>query len=359
MKTIYHIAESVANESGGLKTVVLNLNSHISSSFKSQIICNKKEEKDDFLVFPSNKFKNWAYSKELSLYLKQNLDFQSILHLHGVFMHAHFTGSKVAIKNNLPYVVSPHGMLEPWHLNDKKIKKSIYLKLFLNKIIKNSNVLHAITPFEKDNLYKLTNHKNIVEIPNLIHYTNLPKTTNTADEEDYFMFLGRIHPKKGLDILLESFSRIDNKKITLKIVGSENEYSNELKIKCEKLNISKRVMFLGGVFGDEKYNLLSNAKAFVAPSYSEAIGMVNLEAAACNTPVITSFYTGINPEWNTNGGIMINPNVVELTKALNDASSWSNEEQNNRGIMLSEYVKENYSWEKKGDLWTELYKTLN
>ena len=164
-------------------------------------------------------------------------------------MHSHFTGSKVAIKNNLPYVVSPHGMLEPWHLNDKKIKKSIYLKLFLNKIIKNSNVLHAITPFEKDNLYKLTNHKNIVEIPNLIHYTNLPKTTNTADEEDYFMFLGRIHPKKGLDILLESFSRIDNKKITLKIVGSENEYSNELKIKCEKLNISKRVMFLGGVFG--------------------------------------------------------------------------------------------------------------
>jgi len=172
------------------------------------------------------------------------------------------------------------------------------------------------------------------------------------------LYLGRIHQGKGLDILIKSLSKIDNKKIKLKIVGTENLYSEELKKMSRNLNIENRIEFKGGVYGDEKYCLFANAKAFVAPSYSEAIGMVNLEAAACKTPVITTFNTGISPNWNSNGGMMINPNLGELIEAINKSVSWSTEERNQRGNTLSTFVENNYSWEKSGHLWNELYNSI-
>lgn len=357
MKKIFQVAESVSWESGGLRTVLVNLDNYIKQN-SSTILTNKKEKEDEYFDFPSTKFNFWSYSNELTQYLEEKVDEIDILHLHGVFMHAHYTSSKLAQKNNIPYIVSPHGMLEPWHLKDKQLKKKIYLKLILNSLLTKSKIIHAITPFEKENLFKLTGHKNIVEIPNFIYHTKLPNNLSYNPDEEYLLFLSRLHSKKGLDILIQSMSKIDNKKIKLKIVGTENNYSNNLKKLCRELKIEKRVDFIGGIYGNEKYKLFANAKAFVAPSYSEAIGMVNLEAAVCGTPVITSFNTGINPEWNNNGGIIINPNTEELIPALNTTLSWSVEERAQRGKQLSEFVINNYSWEKKGYLWEELYDTV-
>jgi glycosyltransferase involved in cell wall biosynthesis len=153
-------------------------------------------------------------------------------------------------------------------------------------------------------------------------------------------------------------SKIENKKIKLKIIGTQNEYSEKLKLKCVELNLDNRIEFVGGVFGNQKYSLYTNAKAFIAPAYSEAIGMVNLEAAACKTPVITTYNTGISNDWNKNGGIMINPNVIELTKAINEIVNCSTFDRNERGVALSNFVINNYSWEEKGHLWDDLYNSF-
>lgn len=358
MKKIYHIAEDTTFESGGIRTVVVNLNNHLRPNFESVIVTNKKEHSDEFELFEPGWPGMWNYSRHLKPYLASQLDQADVMHLHGVFMHAHYLSAKLARKNSVPYVVTAHGMLEPWHLNDKRLKKQVYLGLFLNKIISRSSVLHAITPFEKDNLYKLSGHKNIVEIPNFINYSSLPDNLSYNPQEEYFLFLSRLHPKKGLDILIQAMSRIDDKKIKLKIVGTENAYSETLKALAKSLSVDNRIEFTGAVYGDEKYKLFANAKAFIAPSYSEAIGMVNLEAAVCQTPVITTYITGISPEWNNNGGIMINTNADELVGAINNASSWTYNERTERGLALRNFVIENYSWEKKGHMWDELYNSL-
>jgi glycosyltransferase involved in cell wall biosynthesis len=273
-------------------------------------------------------------------------------------MHTQYRPSKFAVKNNIPYITTPHGMLQPWYLLNKRLKKKLYLELLLKNILMKSSILHAITPFEKESLYQLTKHKNIVEIPNFIHHLGIPKNLIYQPEDEYLLNLGRIHSGKGLDILLEAFTKIDNKKIKLKIVGAENDYSSILKAMIAKLNIAYRIEFVGSVYGLDKYKLFANAKAFIAPSYSEVIGMVNLEAAACKTPVITTYNTGISPEWNNNGGIMINPNVTELVKAINTITSCNDAERNQRGSMLSDFVIKNYSWEEKGHLWNDLYNSL-
>lgn len=354
---IYHFSEDISLESGGIRTVLINLDNYINhkTSKTSVILTNKKEKKDPYLEFHSNKLKSWFYSAEMKLYLQNNIQDAGLMHLHGVFMHPQFIASKSAIKEKIPYVISPHGMLEPWHLNDKKIKKYIYLKMVLDNILKKANIIHAITPLEKENLFRLTNHKNIVEIPNFIYHSDLPKNLSYNPEEEYLLFLSRIHPKKGLDLLIRAMSLIDDKKIKLKIVGTENEYSAELKKMGLELGLENRIEFVGSVFGEEKFNLFANAKSFIAPSYSEAIGMVNLEAAICKTPVITTYNTGISPEWNVNGGLMINPNIEELTKAINQSVNWTTNERKERGENLSQFVINNYSWEKKGFLWDQLY----
>lgn len=359
MKKIYHISENTSNTSGGLRPVIVNLDNYLNNNslFTSSVITNYKEKNDTFQEFVP-KLKSWNYSPELKNYILSELNNIDIFHLHGTFMYTQFIGSKIALANKKPYVLTPHGMLEPWHLNDKKFKKSIYMNLFLKEILKKANLLHAITPLEKENLYKLTGHKNIFEIPNLIYTSNFQFETFQKLDENYLLFLSRIHPKKGLDILVEAMSKIEDKKIKLKIVGHENDYSNELKRKCASLQIENRIEFLGGVYGEEKYSLFKNARAFILPSYTEAIGMVNLEAAICETPVLTTYSTGIKNDWSKNGGMLINSNVVELTKALNEITNWTEREVIDRGNMLKNYVIANYSWEKKGHLWDEFYNSI-
>lgn len=359
-KKLFQIATNLSLDGGGQRTAVVNIHNHISNNknFSSLILTNEKEENDPFFCFPTTKYKFWNYAPELTTYLNKNNTDINIMHLHGVFMHTQYTSSLVAKKNNIPYLITPHGMLEPWYLGDKGLKKRVYLAFFLRKILARSTKIHAITPSEKENLYKLTGHKEIVEIPNFINYTELQNHLVHDPKEDYLLFLSRIHPGKGLDILLKAFSKIGNKKIKLKIVGAENDYSVVLKKMASDLGIKDRVEFVGAVYGDHKYVLYANARAFVAPSYSEAIGMVNLEAAVCKTPVVTTFNTGINPLWNQAGGIMINPKEEDLTIALNEVTSWSVQERNQRGQELYQFVVKNYSWEEKGKMWDELYESL-
>jgi len=339
---------------------VVSLNDYINSGnlYSSTILTNEKEEIDNFLEFKSEKFRFWSYAKAFSDHLRAATAID-IFHLHGVWMHTQHASSKIAEDNNIPYVITAHGMLQPWYLADKKLKKSIYLNLFLRSVLKNANIIHAITTLERDNLYKLTGHHNIVEIPNFIHLNQLPRNISyDPQEEDYLLFLSRIHPGKGLDILFQAMSKIENKKIKLKVVGEENSYSELLKKTARSLRIENRIEFVGAVYGNDKYRLFANAKAFVMPSYSEAIGMVNLEAAACKVPVITTFATGLHNDWNNNGGILIAPTENDLTAAINKAVSWTIQERIQRGAMLSDFVAAKYSWENNGHLWSELYNAL-
>lgn len=357
MKNIYHITENIGFESGGVRTILKLLHEYLESQhFNSAIITNKKEINDDYTEFRSNTI--WNYNKDLSSFLKK-IEFFDIFHLHGVYTYTQYIASKVSLEKKLPYVVSPHGMLEPWILEKGALKKKLYLSLILNDLLKKASVLHAITPLEKNNLYKLTNHKKIIEIPNLFDFNLVSNiSVSYAPREDYLIYIGRIDKKKGIELIINSLSKISNKNIKLKILGKENEYSNYLKSIITKLNLEDKIEFLGPIYNYEKYNLIANARALIAPSYSEAIGMVNLEAAACKTPVITTFQTGIKKEWGDNGGKLINPNEEDLKQAIIECLSWNHSERVDRGNSLYNYAYKNYSWIKKGNLWNELYNSL-
>ncbi len=356
---ISHILEDYSKLSGGLRTVVQDLNQRLNrNKIESSIVTTQAETDDNVEVCRRSLYKGvWCFSRELKSSLKNtNSD---VNHIHGIWMYPQYIASKLSYKSDIPYIVTPHGMLEPWLWEHGTTKKKLYFGIMVKKYFYNANVLHAITPDEKDNLYNLLGHNNIEVIPNSISYTDIDSYgLEKLSKEKYILFVGRLHPKKGIDLLIQALSQLQKLEYKLKIVGPINEYKMELDNLIKNLNLQDRVEFLGFVSGKEKYQLYKDAWVFVAPSFSEVVGMVNLEAGILETPVITTFQTGLYGGWGDNGGMLINPNVEELTTSLKTALSWSESERSDRGRALRKYIIENYSWEKNIFKWIDLYKGL-
>ncbi len=356
---ITHILEDYSKLSGGLRTVVQDLNQHLlQSSIDSQIVTTRAEAEDNVTIYKRSLYRDtWCYSSELKNSLANCKS--DINHIHGVWMYPQYIASKISYNINKPYIITPHGMLEPWLWENGTSKKKLYFNLMIKKYFSAANILHAITPDEKDNLHKLFEHKSIEVIPNSISYTEIDSYNIQRQECDKFiLFVGRLHPKKGIDLLIKAFSKLKDTDIKLKIAGPFNEYKNELDKLVKDLSIENRVEFLGMITGKEKFKLFKDAWVFVAPSFSEVVGMVNLEAGISGTPVITTYQTGLYKEWNNNGGILINPNIDELDKALKEATHWTEKERNDRGGNLKKFIIDNYSWEKNIHKWLQLYNGL-
>lgn len=291
----------------------------------------------------------------------------NLIHIHGIWMAAQWAALTVAKNRNIPCIVSSHGMLEPWLWNKqsllRKYKKKIYFNLVIKPAIGQNTVFHAITPVEKENLQRLFPIQKTVVIPNAI---NASKESNPISGDDILvlkktlLFLGRLHPKKGVDLLIQAFFRAKlSSEWRLVIAGPEAvpQYTEKIKACVLNLGMSERVEFIGPVFGDKKIELLRNSWVMVTPSYSEVIGMVNLEAAACKLPSITTYETGLW-DWEEGGGLLIHPDVNELTESILKVSRWSLDDRLEYGKRSRSLVVKKYSWDIVVPQWESLYSSL-
>jgi glycosyltransferase involved in cell wall biosynthesis len=316
------------------------------------------------LIPPIGWGKFWRWSPWLQKRLDQVVAQYKIdiIHLHGIWMAAQWSGLRIAKRRNIPSVISIHGMLEPWFWKKStmwnKYKKLLYFKYVLSPNISSNTIIHAITPLEKKNLGSWFSGQEITVIPNAISVINCRQ--GTTKPEKYFMFLGRLHPKKGVELLIHAFSQANlGKEWRLIIAGPDEnpEYSRQLKALVGDKGLSRQVQFVGPVYDPEKWELLQKAWAMAVPSYSEVVGMVNLEAALCSVPSITTYETGLI-DWNEGGGTLIHPDEYELAKSLLEASHWSLEERIYRGIKSYSLVRQNYSWDSVIPKWRHLYTEL-
>ena len=316
------------------------------------------------LIHPAKAGAFWGWSSGLIQRLNKIITSYQIdvIHIHGIWMAAQWSALIVAGKRKIPCVVSSHGMLEPW-LWDKqsllqKYKKKIYFNLVFNPVITENIIFHAITPAEKENLQRLLPTQKMTVIPNAIHLTK--DNSEALTPEKIFLFLGRLHPKKGIELLIKAFSRAElSSEWRLVIAGPEAvpQYVEKIKAEVSSLGLSDNVEFTGPVFGEKKQELIRSSWAMATPSYSEVMGMVNLEAAVCKVPSITTFETGLW-DWEEGGGILIHPNVDELSDGLLKASRWSLEERLDRGNRSYNLIAKKYSWDTVATQWEALYLTL-
>ncbi|RME60150.1 glycosyltransferase [Candidatus Parcubacteria bacterium] len=335
------------------KTVVLSAG-EIPNAHKASIIKASKPFLKGQVIFG------------LANLLEQHLEDLSpdLIHIHGVFTGLQKTAVKVAKKQGIPTILSVHGMLEPqiWALLPPFVSlgKRWYWQKVLRPALRQVSWVHAITRLEGITLDKEFPDIPQVLIPNAIDLKNLPAPDRDMSPEKRIVFLGRLHPKKGVDLLIRAFASAHlESDWRLDIVGPDFDraYSERLRELAAGLDPLGRISFLGPVYGEEKYRILQNAWVVIVPSYSEVVALVNLEAAGMGTPSITTTQTGLH-DWQESGGLLIEPEVEALRQALMQAASWTLAERLARGQQARKFVEERYSWDVIGPRWVQAYQQI-
>jgi glycosyltransferase involved in cell wall biosynthesis len=272
-------------------------------------------------VLPVQGPRFFSYSRGFSSALETaNPD---LCHLHTLWLYPGVAMALWSRTARKPYIVTPNGMLEPWALRNSKWKKKLAGLFYENAMLRGAACLQANTLKEADD-FRAYGLKNRIEIiPNGVDLPNLSTTQDIKGTEGRkrLLFLGRMHPKKGLAGLLKAWAQIQKPKSGIKnckdwelvIAGwDQGGHERELKALCADLGLriancglSERlkpnsyklkthlseaeaadVVFYGPAFGEEKEALFRSADAFVLPSLSEGLPMSVLEAWAYGLPVV-------------------------------------------------------------------------
>lgn len=378
MPHIFHVTEDHSPANTGVTEVITQLTRYLAGQgWPTTVLTAGKGVTPvpegvglaEFPLRPGGRI--WRYPDKLGACLQEiKRDMGNIFHLHGVWGAPQWLAARAAVRQKVPALLTAHDMLSPWHWQDgrlRQLKKVIYWFTLAYPAFRQLPLIHAITVQERRFLARLFPGQKIEVIPNAIDLSEVDAILSGCDQVSspdnsipYLLFLGRLHHKKGVDILIKAFAAaFAGREVKLLIVGPDSSagYTEKLKSLANRLGVSRQVNFRGPVFGIQKYALFQRAWAFCLPSQSEVVGLANLEAAATATPGITTHETGLG-DWEEGGGILVSPRVPDLTQALKRVFSWSLQERNERGRRLRRLVERRYSWEAVGPLWLHLYQEL-
>ena len=302
--------------------------------------------------------KNFAISHEHTFFLKKQASKMDIVHNHILWSMANITAGLVVPGKHSKLVTSPRGTLSEWALRRSKWKKKIIWPL-QKPVLDRADLLHATSEAEYEDIRRLGFNQPVLIVPNGI---DLPKLKVSRSSKDFrtLIFISRIHPKKGIDILLDAWSHIEKKynNWKLRIIGpGDTKYVQSLKAQALQ-NGSNHVEFVGPLYGKEKSEAYNNADLFVLPTHSENFGMVVAEALSNECPAIVSRgapWSGLEKE---GCGWWISNNIESLKKALSIAMSLSENELKVMGSRGRLWMKRDFSWDRIAILMEEGYKWL-
>ena len=253
----------------------------------------------------------------------------------------------IAKQKHIPYIFVPRGSLEPWSLKQKWFKKKIAMMFYQKKDIQDAACILATACMERDNLRKLGFSNPIAVIPNGIDISEYPCRTeeDKKNVKKQILFLSRIHPKKGIELLVKAWKEIhtDYPDWNVVVAGNGDEkYIYQLKSLITKNGLSNSMKIVPPLFGVDKYNLYKQSSLFILPTYSENFGMVIAEALACGVPAITTK----NAPWKILNdekiGWWIDLNIDDIKKSLEYAISLDTDVLFAMGQKGSKVVYDNY-----------------
>lgn len=284
-----------------------------------------------------------------------------VVHINCCWIPSCALTQKWAQEEGYKVVLSPHGMLEPWIMKRHYwTRKLPALLLYQKKAIRSVDCLHATAISEKENLERLGYKDHIAVIPNGIDVGNIPMKSSWERKKN-ILFLSRLHPKKGINFLIEAVASLKDEMngYQIYIAGEgDADYINKLKSLADKLGISSIITFIGGVYDDRKWQLYRDADLFVLPTHSENFGIVVAEALACGTPVITTKGTPWQELEANQCGWWTEIGTNATTDALRDFLSLSAHDLETMGRKGRKLIEDKYSAKKMAEDMIKLYKSV-
>jgi glycosyltransferase involved in cell wall biosynthesis len=341
-----------------------------------------------------------------------------IVHNHGLWMWPNAYAREAAVAAGKPLIISPRGMLEAWSLNRSRLRKAVAWRLFERKNLQSAAMFHATAESEAESIREASKRLRdeeskrpkvketiaevpIVVAPNGVDLPDLGRRPGRETIEEKFpelnfrrwvVFMSRLHPKKGIDVLLRAWARqnvehgawsmehgegesrrgerpkdqelersrtADSPKANgamlsrgqtkdlpvLILAGSDLiGYRREVEKMVKELGLEDSVVIIGEVQGEMKDTLLANADLFVLPSYSENFGIVVGEAMSWERPVITSTGTPWKEVAEVGAGWWVKPEEESLAEALAEAMDKRPQELEATGAKGRALVEERYTW---------------
>ena len=279
------------------------------------------------------------------------------VHLHGIWDGGSLAVSRVAKRmNKVPIVVSPRGMLEPWALGQSWLKKKAAWLLWQKRQFIEAAMIHATADQEYENVRQLGLRSPVAVVPNGVELPEIESAQVPArDGPRRCVFLSRVHPKKGLPMLLEAWRRVAPRDWSLEIAGAgEAGHDDEIRQRIGQLGLTN-VKMVGDLRGDAKWKFLQSAQLFVLPSYSENFGVAVAEAMGAGLPVITTRTTPWKAVSEHGLGWWVDPTVDGLATALAQATRESPETLRARGRRARTHVLSEYGWPRIGQRMAACY----
>jgi glycosyltransferase involved in cell wall biosynthesis len=279
-------------------------------------------------MFPQQAPRMLATSWPLYRALADRIPHVDVVHIHSLYLFHDWAAARIARRARVPYIVRPHGTLDPFLWQRHRARKRIIEALFQNRVLRGAAAIHYTAQEEMTLAAPYVFGAPGVVVPNgldLDEYAALPppggfrKQYPEIGTRRIVLFLGRLNFKKGLDLLIPGFAAACARHADLHLVvaGPDDGMLADTRALVAAAGIGERVTFAGMVVGTEKLAALADAYCFVLPSYSENFGIAIVEAMACGLPVAISDKVNI---WSAvaaaGAGLVGPPTVDEVTRQI-------------------------------------------
>ena len=273
---------------------------------------------------------NYFYSKRLDEWLLANYQRFDGAIVNGIWQY-HGVAARRALKGRKPYVVFAHGMLDPYFKNRyplKHLKKLVYWILQEHRTLNGAQAVCFTSEEEKRiaaDGFPFRRFRRVVVPYGTMGPSGDPQALKQAfleawpqlREKEYLLFLGRIHPKKGCDLLLKAFAQVAKSGLQLVMAGpDETGWGAELKAQAAQLGIAERIVWTGMLRGDAKWGAFYGAEAFILPSHQENFGIAVADALACSVIPLISDKVNIAPDVAGDGAGLMETDTLEGTVRL-------------------------------------------
>jgi len=282
----------------------------------------------------------------------------NVVHGHGFHVYPNWVIGGSSVSKHKPLVYHPQGFFEPWILRRARWKKRAAAVLFENRNMRACRLWRALTNKEADQIRQQGFTAPIVVAPNGVHledYDSGPAGSagpdlllpDRARDKKRLVFMARLHPKKGLDLLIPAWAKLkaSHGDWELLIAGPDEEgYRATVETMIRNLDLASCTTLVGSVTGAAKRQLLRCADVFILPSYSEGFPVSVLEAMACCVPVVGTEACNFAELETEGGGWSCQASPDSVQRALAAALQCSDAERKSRGQTARNLVEQKYVW---------------